>query len=133
VSALVADASVLADYIRGRRLPAAHRSLVEGPDVIHVPEVCDLEVVSTLRRLIRSGPVALADAAESLGDYLSLQLVRHTHLPLLPRTLSLYANFTAYDAVYVALAEELDAPLLTLDAGLARAVEEHTAVEVVGP
>lgn len=119
--------------VRGRKLPPAHRRLLEGPGVLHVPELCDVEVLSSLRRLVRLGEVALSSAAESLADYIAIPLVRHSHLTLLPRTLSLYANFTAYDAMYVALAEELDGPLLTLDRRFARAVADHTSLEVVGP
>ena len=130
---LVVDASVLSNVIRGVKLPPAHRHLIEEPAVLNVPELCDLEVVSSLRRLVLLGEVALTSAAESLGDYFALPLMRHRHVELLPRVLSLYANFTAYDAVYAALAEELDAPLLTLDRGFARAVADHTALEVIGP
>lgn len=38
--------------------------------------------------------------------------------------LSLRDNFSAYDAAYVALAERLDATLVTADQPLARAVQE---------
>jgi predicted nucleic acid-binding protein len=51
---------------------------------------------------------------------------------LLPRAWALRDELTVYGAAYVALAERLGAPLLTLDAGLARAAERHVAVELVG-
>jgi len=68
-----------------------------------------------------------------LDSYFRLPLERHPHGPLLGRIVSLWANFTAYDAVYVALAEDLGAALVTLDARLARAARAHTSLEVIGP
>ncbi len=53
-------------------------------------------------------------------------LIRYPHDLLLPRIWELRHNLTAYDAVYVALAEALDAPLVTRDAALA-AAHVHTA------
>jgi predicted nucleic acid-binding protein len=40
-------------------------------------------------------------------------------------------KLTVYDAVYVALAEALDAPLLTRDRRLAAAARRHARVELV--
>lgn len=90
-----------------------------------MPSLCDLEVVSALRRLLRRRAVTIRDAAEALVTYLSFPLVRHDHVALLPRVLELRDNFTAYDAAYVVLAEQLEAPLLTADERLARAVRRH--------
>jgi predicted nucleic acid-binding protein len=56
---------------------------------------------------------------------------RYPHDFLLPRVWDLPANLTAYDAVYVALAEALDAPLLTRDWRLAAAARHHVRVELV--
>jgi predicted nucleic acid-binding protein len=53
------------------------------------------------------------------------------HDVLLPRVWQLRNNLTAYDAVYVALAEALDAPLLTRDKRLANAARRHARVELV--
>jgi predicted nucleic acid-binding protein len=68
---------------------------------------------------------------EALSDYVDLPLSRHGHLSLLPRVLELGANFSAYDGVYVALAEALGAVLVTADERLRRAVETHTGVRHV--
>ena len=62
---------------------------------------------------------------------MALPLTRHGHQALLPRILELRANFTAYDACYVALAERLDGDLLTVDVRLATAVREHTDISAV--
>lgn len=62
-------------------------------------------------------------SSQALTDYLDLPLIRHSHLPLLERILQLKENFTAYNATYVSLAEMLQAPLVTADDSLARAVK----------
>jgi predicted nucleic acid-binding protein len=98
---------------------------------LHVPEFCDLEVAAFVRGLMLRGAPS-EDAGAVLAAYAYLPLERHSHTPLLRRVLSLWANFTTYDAVYVALAEALEAPLLTLDARLARATRTHTSVQVMG-
>jgi predicted nucleic acid-binding protein len=70
-------------------------------------------------------------AGAALEDYLDLPLTRCGHKALLPRIVELRANFTAYDACYVALAEQLRGELLTADEPLARAVSQRTHVGVV--
>ena len=69
-------------------------------------------------------------AEEAARDYLDLPLVRHGHQRLLARILELRSNFSAYDATYVSLAEELEGQLLTADERLARAVRTHTQIGV---
>jgi predicted nucleic acid-binding protein len=59
-----------------------------------------------------------------------LPLSRYPHDVLLPRVWELRHNLTAYDAVYVALAEALDAPLLTCDRRLAAARGHHARVDL---
>jgi len=68
-------------------------------------------------------------AQDALGVYQDLRLVRHEHRPLLRRALGL-ETFSTYDAIYVALAERLGAPLLTTDGRLARAVVTTRGVNV---
>jgi predicted nucleic acid-binding protein len=58
-------------------------------------------------------------------------LTRYPHRGLLPRVWALRDNLTAYDAVYVALAEALDAPLVTRDRRLAAGPGHQAVVEVV--
>lgn len=59
-----------------------------------------------------------------------MPLTRHGHTSLLPRVFELRANFSAYDATYVALAESIGAEILTTDDRLAVAVASHTAVAI---
>lgn len=95
-----------------------------------MPEQCDLEVATALRRFLRTRDLTPAVASNVVADYLDLPLTRHRHTPLFGRILALRDNFTAYDAVYVALAERLGASIVTADGRLARAIQAHTRVEV---
>lgn len=70
---------------------------------------------------------ALAGALSDLGD---LRATRYGHQPLRRRVWALRKNLTAYDAAYVALAEFLDAPLLTSDARLARSAGHRARIEL---
>jgi predicted nucleic acid-binding protein len=58
-------------------------------------------------------------------------MTRYPHDLFLPRIWQLRANLTAYDAAYVALAEALDAPLLTRDHRMVRAPGHHARIELV--
>lgn len=98
---------------------------------LHVPALCDLELTSAIRRLLRQQRITLRDASSALDDYLDLPLTRHPHDRLLRRILALRDNLTAYDAAYVALAEALDATLVTADGGLAAAARAASTIEVL--
>ena len=67
-----------------------------------------------------------------LEDLHALDLERHGHEPLLDRVWELRENLTAYDAVYVALAEVLDAVVLSCDRRLARAPGMSRRVDLIG-
>jgi predicted nucleic acid-binding protein len=77
-----------------------------------------------------SGALPSEDGREALADLAGLDIVRYPHDPLLPRVWELRTSVTAYDAVYLALAEVLEAPLLTLDRRLARVRGRGARVEV---
>lgn len=102
------------------------------PEVdLNVPALCDVEVAAAIRRAISRKLVSVDRAAIALEDYLDLPLTRHGHQSLLTRILELRANFSAYDATYVALAERLGADLLTADDPLALSVRELSKVAVI--
>jgi predicted nucleic acid-binding protein len=122
---IVVDASALV-----ARLFDLRPTAVLDQEDLHAPEICDLEVASFLTRELRARRLSPTRVAEAASDYVALPLTLHSHRPLLRRCLGLAANFTVYDASYVALAEQLRVRFLTLDQALARAVSDHTAVEL---
>jgi predicted nucleic acid-binding protein len=130
LSNLVVDASAIADYLLGRRSWVAIGSQLRSAD-LHIPHICDLEFLSAIRRALLRSELDLRRAGEVLSDYARLPLSRHEHLPFARRIVELRNNFTAYDATYVALAEALDARLLTVDEPLISAVQSHTSVEAI--
>jgi predicted nucleic acid-binding protein len=97
----------------------------------HVPHLAIIETVSVLRGLVGASKLTESRAEGALQDLVQLPVVRHPHEPLLEWVWQLRANLTAYDATYVALAETLDATLLTCDARLARAPLADVTVELV--
>ena len=92
---------------------------------VHAPALIDAEVSSVVRGLtisVKPNIRISSDRAEQmLTDYAGLRLARHPMQPLQARVFELRDNLTAYDAMYVALAERLALPLLTDDAELAAA------------
>lgn len=128
---MIADASALVDLLlptpRGQVLVEVVGD-VSTP--LGAPEIVDAEVASALRRLARRGDLDATRAEQALSRLDQLAIVRYPTTLLLRRAWQLRENFTIYDALYVALAEATELPLLTTDQPLARAVAEHTAVEL---
>jgi predicted nucleic acid-binding protein len=100
---------------------------------IHVPHLVTIETTSVIRGWSVGGWLEPRTARRALIDLTSFKAVRHHHDPYLQRVWELRHNLTAYDALYVALAETLDVPLLTCDARLARAPLTSVTIELVGP
>jgi predicted nucleic acid-binding protein len=129
---IVLDASALVELLLGTDLGRSVGARIADPALgLHTPHLADVEVTQALRRYAREGSLPTDSAAAALAELRSLDLERHSHEPLLDRVWALRANLTAYDAVYVALAEALAAPLLTCDARLARAPGLRARVELV--
>lgn len=125
----VVDASALVEYLLRTPRSIALQEPIETPEAdLHVPALADVEVASALVRLLLRGTIPEDRALEALQDLADLPLTRHGHLAMLPRILDLRRNFSPYDAVYVALAESLQAEIVTGDERLARAIHAHTAV-----
>jgi predicted nucleic acid-binding protein len=98
---------------------------------LHARHLLDVEVAQVFRRHVAQGAITASRAEEALQDLLDLRLLRYPHGLLLPRAWELRDNLTAYDAVYVALAEALDATLLTCDRKLASAPGHHARIEII--
>lgn len=106
--------------------------VVRHASALAIPHLLDVEVAQALRRLVRAGDLTAADAGDTLVALRELPLRRYPHLPLMTRVFELRANVTAYDGVYLALAEGLDAELYTRDRRLARAPGHGARVRVIG-
>lgn len=106
--------------------------LFRPTETLHAPQLIDLEVAQALRRHERFGDLSVERGREAIEDLAQFPVERYLHVPLLPRIWELRDNASAYDAIYLALAEALDAPLLTCDRAL-RSIPGHGAeVQVVG-
>ena len=107
------------------------RERIDSPgESVHVPHLLDVEVLHVLRRQTLHGTLTRERAATILQDLENIKMARYPHTPLLGRIWDLRENLTAYDAAYVALAEALAAPLVTMDERLARAPGNHATVEL---
>jgi predicted nucleic acid-binding protein len=128
---IVIDASVVLEVLL--RTPAGteieDRIFADG-ESLHAPHVVDLEVAQVLRRYCAFGEMDARRGGEAVADLEALPISRYPLDIFLPRVWELRHNLTAYDAAYVALAEVLEAPLLTRDARLASAPGHEAIVEV---
>jgi predicted nucleic acid-binding protein len=129
---IVVDASALLELLLQTELGIrVEARLFEDGDELHAPHLLDVEVVQALRRLARSAEISATRADEAVADLTDLDLHRHVHLDLLGRAWTLRENITAYDAMYVALAEALGAPMVTCDSPLAKAPGHRARIEVI--
>ena len=129
---IVLDASALIDLLlRGEGVEAIEDRVFAPGESLNVPHLIDLEVAQVLRRYRLAGELGDSRAEEAFDDLAALPLQRHPHDILLPRIWELRHNATAYDAAYLALAEALDAPLLTRDRRLAASRGHRARIEVV--
>jgi predicted nucleic acid-binding protein len=118
---IVLDASVVVELLTngpladslGRELAARSKSFI-------VPHLLDVEVVSALRGLVSSRRIDSHRSEQLLAGLAALPAERYAHTPLVGRIWELRHNFTAYDAVYIALAEATNSVLYTCDAKLCK-------------
>ncbi|MFN7961797.1 MAG: type II toxin-antitoxin system VapC family toxin [Thermoanaerobaculia bacterium] len=129
---IVVDASVALELVLATPLAGSVRARLFRPqETLHAPHLLDVEVANALRRGVAAGRVSSRRGKEALDLLGELPLHRYPHELLLPRIWELRQNATAYDAAYLALAEGLSAPLLTLDARLAAAPGHRAKVELL--
>lgn len=130
---LVVDASVLVVALADDGPDGDQaRARLRGERLV-LPELADLESVSVLRRQIRAGAIDIRRAGLALEDLAALPARRAPHRPLLARCWELRDNLTVYDAAYVALAEAMQATLLTGDRRLAGASGPRCPIEILQP
>jgi predicted nucleic acid-binding protein len=129
---IVVDASAVVELLLATGRGVAVRARVGRPEEsLHAPHLLDVEVAQALRRYHLAGDLGAERAQQALADLADLPVIRYPHNVLLPRVWQLRQNVTAYDAVYVALAEVLEAPLLTFDKRLRAASGHRARVEIL--
>jgi predicted nucleic acid-binding protein len=127
----VVDASVVLEVLLQTPLAAAIEERLFTSEQLHAPHLIDLEVAQVLRRFVFRGEIQTERGRAALADYADFPIRRYPHDFLLPRVWDLRDNLTAYDAAYVALAEVLDATLLTHDRKLATAGGHQARIELL--
>jgi predicted nucleic acid-binding protein len=130
---IVLDASAVINLLLNSPLSGvaiARRVAAERTGII-APHLIDAEVGQVLRRFLLADEISIQRARAALTDFTELPIARYPHLPLLERAFALRANASFYDALYLALAEAIDAPLVTSDGSLARIPGVKALVEVL--
>jgi len=129
---MVVDASALIEVLlRTSNATVVEERLFGAGETLHVPYLIDIETAQVVRRYAAGGEIDDARGRAALGDLADFPMRRYPHDFLLQRVWDLRHNLTAYDAVYVALAEALDATLLTRDRRLAAASGHRARIEMV--
>src|ERR1700761_7344595 len=132
---IVLDTSAVVDWLlqtpAGQRIEQRiYARPLAQPETLHTVHLLDVEFAQVLRRLVREGTLAPKRAEEAIEDLGALRIARYAPVLLLQRIWRLRQNLSAYDAAYVALAEELRAPLITRDRKIATAPNHAVVVEV---
>lgn len=129
---IVVDASVLVNALGddGEAGDVARLAL-RGQRSINAPALIDVETVSVLRRMWLAGTLSDTQFSQAVDDLVALPIVRHRMTRLVHRTFTLRSNATAYDAMYIALAETLGCVLVTRDPRVGTTPGIRCRVEVV--
>lgn len=126
----VVDASVLVAALVDSGPTGAWAESVVAAHTLAGPELVLVETGNILRRLERAGDISRLEATTAYRDLLRLDLTLFPFAPFAERIWELRSNLTGYDAWYVAVAEALDCPLITLDLKIGRAAGPRCDVVV---
>lgn len=118
---LVVDASAIVPALADAGPVGATCRRAMRSNKLIAPQGVDLEVISALRSMMFDGVIEGDVAQDAVDDLSRLRVTRVPTASLHQRIWNLRHNVSPYDAAFVALAESLRAPLLTLDARLSRA------------
>lgn len=129
---IVLDASAVIELVLRSGAGRAVEARI-ADESLHAPQLILIEAAQVMRRLTRAGVVTAARADEALTDIRDLGVALYGHEALVGRVWLLRDSLTAYDAAYVALAEGLEAPVVTFDERLAAATGHLAEVEVLTP
>lgn len=126
---IVIDTSALIDAVLGRPSKPELLARLSDDGDLHAPHLLDVEVLHALRRLALTKAVHEERLEDARADIDDITLTRYPLGPLADRVWNLRHHLTAYDAVFVSLAEALEVPLITCDRRLARSAGHHAHVE----
>ena len=124
---IVLDSSAVVEWLLGLPLADEVADRIMAADSLHVPALLDVEVAQVVRRYAASSEITAQTGERALAALAELDAVRYTHELLLPLIWKLRDNLTAYDAAFAALAAALNAPLVTLDTRIGRAISPETS------
>lgn len=128
VEQLVVDASAMVDYLVSSPLAASINARLDRSEV-HVPAHFDAEVLSALGRLNRAGSLTGSEVEERIELTAAAPFHRHPLAPLLTGAWQMQHNVRLVDALYVQLATQLAATIVTTDAGLAAHIPEAHLIQ----
>ncbi len=128
---LVVDASCLFEVVADTPQAEPIRQRLAADHDHAAPHLVDAEVLGVIRRHHLTGALDQTSAAQAVDDLAEWPGERYGHRSLLARAWDLRATVRSWDALYVALAEALDAPLVTTDAHLARALGPRCSIELL--
>ena len=125
----VIDASATVEYLLESDVGLQVAALIAGARLV-APEMLDAEVLSALRRGVQAQEISETRALEALARLEDLPVERVSHRTFTRAAWALRHNVSAYDALYVAIARERGATLLTFDGPLTRAPASVLGVAV---
>ncbi|HLB30650.1 MAG TPA: type II toxin-antitoxin system VapC family toxin [Gammaproteobacteria bacterium] len=129
---IVLDASAAVELLLNTAAGSRIAVRLAGAGDLHSPHLIDIEITQTLRRLLARTEISRERATLAFDHWSELDIERYNHRPFLNRIWALKDNFSAYDAAYVALAEVLQATLVTGDQRLANAPGSRARIEWIG-
>ena len=130
MASYVIDSSVAVEYLLGTPVGLTIADVVENNDLV-APELLDIEVLSALRGFVLRNQISSDDALDAIREISALEIERVSHQHLLLSTWHYFRNVSSYDAIYLAVAQDLNVAVITADSKLSRAPSLDVAVHDV--
>lgn len=127
----VLDTSAVVDFLLGIGVADQVEALMTREGELSAPDLLIFEVLAVLRRESLRNTLSDTRAAGAVEDLGDLPIALFPCLALRQRAWALRHNFTAADALFIALAEQMNEPLATKDSALAAEVSKHTTATVL--